>query len=324
MKRAPLDVAIVGSGIHGAHVAIRLLHERPRLRAGLRLIDPSGICLAEWQRQASGQGMDQMRSTAVHHLDVEPKSLLAYARAADRGSELLQPYQRPSYSLFADHCRFVLRRFAMEELVLPRRVESIARTPLGYRLELADGALDARLLVLAPGLRGHERVPDWASRLVALAADRVRHATAVEIERERLDALRVLIIGGGLTAATLAARAVRGGARVTLSSRRPLDARLFDADPGWVGPKYLGAFFAEEEPEARLRMIERARGRASVTPEMLERLRAARGEGRLEIRFDDEVVEAWAAPRMVHVRLRRQSAVRSFDRIWLATGFAPA
>jgi hypothetical protein len=324
MNPPPLDVAIVGGGVHGSHVAVRLLHERPGLRAGLRLIDPSGACLAEWQRQTSGQGMEQMRSTAAHHLDVDPESLLRYARQSDRERELLPPYQRPSFALFGDHCRLVLRRFGLEELVVPERVEAIVRTPQGYRLELSHGAIETRTLVLAPGLRGHERIPGWASRLIVFASRRVRHAADVEIERERLEGSRVLVVGGGLTAATLAEGAVRRGARVTLVSRHALERRLFDTDPGWVGPKYLRCFFAEAKPEARLRMIERARGRASVTPELLDRLSAACRDGSLEILCEEEVVDAWPEPGSLFVRLRKRPAEMSFDQVWLATGFAPA
>jgi glycine/D-amino acid oxidase-like deaminating enzyme len=319
----PLEIAIVGAGIHGSLIAVRLLDERPELRAGLRLIDPSGTCLAEWQRQTSGQGMEQMRSPVAHHLDVAPESLLGYARGHGRERELLRPYQRPSLAVFDDHCLSVIERWRLQELVVPGRVEAIVRMARGYRLELSTGTIESRALVLAPGLRGHERIPDWARPLVVSEPSRVRHAVDVVIDSEPVHAARVAVVGGGLSAATLTAGAVRRGAKVTLVSRRSLEARLFDTDPGWVGPKYLRWFHAEARPEARLRMIERARGRAAMTPELLDELDARRRAGSLEI-VSGEVVAVRPEPAALSVRLSAQAAECRFEKIWLATGFAPA
>ncbi len=321
---APLAIAIVGAGIHGTLIAARLLHERPSVWAGLRLVDPSGSCLAEWRRQTTGQGMDQMRSPAAHHLDVAPESLLRFARRHERECELKPPYQRPSLGLFGDHCRSLVGSFRLEDRIVPERALAITRTAEGYRLELSKGAIDCRALVLAPGLRGQERIPDWAAPLVASEPSRVRHAADVEVGSEPLQGRRVLVVGGGLTAATLADAAACRGARVTLVSRHPLQCRLFDTDPGWVGPKYLRPFHAEASPEARLRMIDRARGRASVTPELLDRLSACRRAGRIEILSDNEVVAVRREPGGLGVRLLGPSDLRPFDRIWLATGFAPS
>jgi cation diffusion facilitator CzcD-associated flavoprotein CzcO len=264
-----------------------------------------------------------MRSPVAHHLDVEAESLLEYAHRHGRERELLQPYRRPSLGAFDDHCRSVIDRFRLQELVVPGRVEAITRTARGYRLELTRGAIESRALVLASGLRGHERIPDWAGALVGPEWSRIRHAAEVKIGDEPLDGADVLIIGGGLSAGTLAAGAVRRGAKVTLVFRRPLEARLFDADPGWVGPKYLRWFHAEERPEARLRMIERARGRAAMTPELLDELNARRRAGSLVI-VCGEVVAVRPEPAALSVRFSAQAAERRFETIWLATGFAPA
>lgn len=319
--------------MHGCAVAIRLLHARPELRGGLRLVDPSGSCLADWTRRAWGQGMEAMRSPAAHHLDVEPESLLRYAQAYGREAELAPPYHRPSLQLFMDHSRRVFAKYRLEELVVPTTVVGVEQGSEGYRLACADGTtLQARWLVLAPGLRGQAHLPAWAAAVARRAPSAVAHVEQVDIRREDVFGREVLVVGGGLSAATLADAALRRGARVALVSPHRLTVRLFDADPGWVGPKYLGLFQREPDAEARLRMIRRARGGGSVTPELLVQLRSLEAEGRLRIREEDEVVEArWdGRAGVVAVKLRGSGPGGSgpeeemrVHRVWCCTGSDP-
>jgi hypothetical protein len=325
MHERSLDVAIVGAGVHACVVAVRLLHEWPALRATLRLVDPSGRCLDDWARRARGQGMDAMRSSGAHHLDVAATSLLDYARAHGREAELAPPYARPSLALFMDHSRWVIECARLEALVTPTTVVDVERTTGGYRLHGADGTtIRARTLVLAPGLSGHERVPAWVRELARDAPDAVAHVESLDLPAEAVAGEHVLVIGGGLSAATLANAAVVRGAAVTLASRHPLEARLFDADPGWVGPKYLSLFQREPDPDARVRMIRRARGRGSVTPELLASVRHHEREGRLRVLEGREV-------RAARYRARDRAITVRFDdggtldahRAWSCTGFAP-
>jgi FAD-NAD(P)-binding len=325
--RHELAVAIVGAGIHGCAVAVRLLSAAPELRAALRLFDPAAACLAEWTERSWGQGMEWMRSPGVHHLDVAPMSLLEFARAQSRERELAVPYARPSLQLFMDHCRAVLRSLRLEELVVPAAIGHVEPSANGYALVCADGReIETRALVLAPGLRGHERLPEWPRALAASGGDRVSHVGRLDLRQQRVAGERILVIGGGLSAATLTAAAVRRGAGVTLVSRHPLASKLFDADPGWIGPKYLRLFQREEDPAARLRMVRRARGGGSVTPDLLATLERHATAGLVTLRIEDEVIAARWRPcaNGIGVRFRRQPDRECvFDRVWCATGFEP-
>ena len=327
MPGARIAVAIVGAGIHAAVVAVRLLHEWPSLVRSLRLVDPSGACLSDWQRRTWGQGMETMRSPGAHHLDVAPESLLDYARAHDRERELFAPYHRPSLQLFMDHSRWVVGGRELDALVVPTRVVDVEPTVGGYRLCGADGmTLDTRTLILAPGLLGQERMPAWTTALARRDSKLATHAESLDVRTEHVVGERVLVVGGGLSAVTLADAAAERGARVTLVSRHRLDARLFDADPGWVGPKYLSFFQSEPDPEARLRMIRRARGRGSVTPELLERLRYRQRDGRVEILEETEVLGALYEDRRgtTRVTFDREGRQERFHRVWCCTGFEPS
>lgn len=327
MDPRALSVVIVGAGIHATVVAVLLLHEWPHLRAGLRLVDPAGTCLSDWQRRTWGQGMETLRSPGAHHLDVAPESLLAWARAHGREGELLAPYHRPTLQLFMDHGRWVIARHRLDELVIPAAVVGIEPRRDGYALACSEGTtVHARHVVLAPGLRGQERLPPWVPKLARCRPRATAHAEALDIRHETVVGERILVVGGGLSAATVADAAAERGARVTVLARRRLEARLFDADPGWIGPKYLRFFQSDPDPEARLRMIQRARGGGSVTPELLERLRRRQAKGRLRILEDAEVLDArWDERReTVSVVVGRDMRVERFDRVWCCTGFEPS
>src|SRR5712692_7019655 len=327
MPDASLAVAIVGAGIHAAVVAVRLLHEWPALGQSLRLVDPSGACLSDWQRRTWGQGMETMRSPGAHHLDVAPESLLDYARAHGRERDLFPPYHRPSLQLFMDHRRWAVARHGLDALVVPANVVDVELTEDGYRLYGADGTtIDTRTLILAPGMRGQEHVPAWVAELARHDPKLAIHVESLDLRTEHVVGERVLVVGGGLSAATLADAAAERGARVTLMSRHRLEARLFDADPGWVGPKYLSIFQSEPDPDARLRMIRRARGRGSVTPELLERLRRHQGDGRIAILEETVILAARydEGRGMVRVTFDGHRREEPFHRVWCCTGFAPS
>ncbi|WP_456085757.1 hypothetical protein [Limnoraphis robusta] len=129
---------------------------------------------------------------------------------------------------------------------------------------------------------------------------------------------QILIVGGGLTSGHLALGMVARGATVTLMVRRQLREKLFDADPGWLGPKYLKAFEAESSWQVRSRMIQRARDGGSITPALMIQLRRAIRQGKL-ILLENCQVKAAIWDNNWQVECDRQEAL-TFDRIILATG----
>jgi len=73
----------------------------------------------------------------------------------------------------------------------------------------------------------------------------------------------VLIVGSGLTSGHLALGAIARGAQVIMMARRQFYEKLFDADAGWLGPKYLKGFYAEPCWKQRWQMIQSARNTIS-------------------------------------------------------------
>jgi hypothetical protein len=80
---------------------------------------------------------------------------------------------------------------------------------------------------------------------------------------------RIVVVGGGMTAALLALGAsTHGATTVTLMARRPLLQQPFNCDIGWWGNKYLNSFWQETNPENRMKMCRQGRHQASITPQV--------------------------------------------------------
>ncbi|MGB7441377.1 MAG: hypothetical protein WA919_09945, partial [Coleofasciculaceae cyanobacterium] len=133
------------------------------------------------------------------------------------------------------------------------------------------------------------------------------------------DGERVLIVGGGLTSGHLALGAVSRGARVTLMARRDFQEKLFDADPGWLGPKYLKGFAAESDWQKRFALIQEARKGSSLTPAVMLQLRRTARKGQVELKDNCEVVKVCWKGSFWQV-ICTNGEVLEFERIWLATG----
>ncbi|MEO0648446.1 MAG: FAD-dependent oxidoreductase, partial [Cyanobacteria bacterium J06650_10] len=107
--------------------------------------------------------------------------------------------------------------------------------------------------------------------------------------------------------------------------RRAFQEKIFDAAPGWLGPKYLKGFDAETDWEKRWQMIQQARNGGSFTPETLTRLRKFSREGRVFLYEQCQVTRAVWQEDHWQVQCDNSTvhdcfAHQSVDRIWLATG----
>ncbi|NET40290.1 MAG: lysine N(6)-hydroxylase/L-ornithine N(5)-oxygenase family protein, partial [Cyanothece sp. SIO1E1] len=135
----------------------------------------------------------------------------------------------------------------------------------------------------------------------------------------------ILIVGSGLTSGHLAVGAMKRGARVLMMARRTFQEKLFDADPGWLGPKYLKGFQAEPDMQVRWQMVQHARNGGSLTPVMMTHLRKLERQGQVTFYEHCQVAaanwqkNAWKVccdNHSVHTCMAHQP----IHRIWLATG----
>ena len=278
--------------------------------------------MKQWHHQFAAQKIPHLRSPAVHHPDPNSYELRRFAE--NRKNELIPPYDRPGTKLFADFCNQVIRRWHLEDKVYRGKVRQILpikhRSRSGFQLVLDDGkSLIARKVVLAIG-SGEIHFPEWVKRIdLDRPSDRLCHSVEVDLRHLHLAGERILVIGGGLTSAHLAIGAINLGAKVTLMTRKPLQEKIFDTDPGWLGPKYLKDFYAEKDWHLRWQMIHKARNGGSITPEMMLQLRKASREGKIFLNQNCQVSSAtWQDPNW-QIDCQDNSK-HQFNRIWLATG----
>jgi hypothetical protein len=126
--------------------------------------------------------------------------------------------------------------------------------------------------------KAHENIKTW---------DQIDFTNS-EFQEQNIKGKRIVIIGGGMTAALLALGAVsKQGegqpATITIIARRPLIQQPFNCDIGWWGNKYLNAFWQEPNPEYRMKMCRQARHQASITPQIWTALEDAVGLGKIKI-----------------------------------------
>ncbi len=317
-----IDIAIIGAGPQALTLVTHLLQKRQKLRPRFLVFDPCGTWMSRWQEQFDALEIPHLRSPAVHHPDPNPFALRQFAQ--NRNNELFPPYDLPGTKLFQEFCQDVIYQWELQDRVVRASVTCIEPvTDLGrprFRVALQDGqSVIARRVVLATGA-GKTITPDWVGKVPTLyPQEKLCHSQEVDLRNLQMKDERVLIVGGGLTSGHLAVGAIARGAKVMLMPRRQLQEKIFDAEPGWLGPKYLKGFWAQPDWEKRWEMIQQARNGGSMTPAMMLQLRRLERYGKLAFYEQCQVVEAqWQGSSwQVHCDDGQEYEC---DRIWYATG----
>jgi hypothetical protein len=316
-----IDIAIIGAGVHALTLTLHLLQKRQDLREKILVFDPSGDWLTQWHRQFAAQEIPHLRSPAVHHPDPDPFALRRFAE--NRPDELFPPYDLPSTKLFRDFCQNAIASQQLNERLIAAKVielEPILLPSQGFRLWQNNGhSITAKRFVLATN-SSIKQIPHWVERIAPnYPSDRLVHSSDLNLASQRLAGETILIVGGGLTSGHLALGAIARGAKVLLLSRRQFKEKLFDADAGWLGPKYLKGFHGETDWEKRREMVLTARDGGSMTPSVMTQLRREHHSGKLEFHPECEVSQAiWNGTKWQIICT--DGIELSCDRLWLATG----
>ena len=332
------------------------------------VLDRGHTFMEEWDARFAALEIPHLRSpAAAHPRAYEPQALMDYAVKHGRTSELIDPpsasYQRqrmatadgvnsipllyalPSTALFRDFCASLAAELP-HTWVRGEAAEVVKDARTGkYRARYVDGAtgapgwIVADAVVLATGPASVRNVPaplrpHVGTGCVTHTEEFLRNGETVASMASRLaggtvGAARLLVVGGGLTAAQAAIAAVAAGARVVLRSRRPLMTRAYDLSTGWLDQRHatrLRSEFLTTSVEERLKVVkEEVHGGSVPDSYMRELRRLVETSGRLELQVG-EVDEGTAVRvdgdgkdgRVVHVD------GEAFDHVILATGFSTA
>jgi len=197
-----VDWLIIGSGIHGTHLSLRLVAEAGVARTQLRVLDAEPEILGGFSRVIDAVGMAHLRSPSAHHLDLDPRALERYALSRDGRprARFYFPYRRPAVPLFAAHCRSLIAREGLEALRTHAEVTGVERCEGAWRVSAGSRSWTSRNVLLAPGAGGQLARPAWSE-----GHDAVVHVFDRAFERRLLgEGERIAIIGGGISAVQLA------------------------------------------------------------------------------------------------------------------------
>ncbi|CAK4033891.1 FAD binding domain [Lecanosticta acicola] len=221
-------------------------------------------------------------------------------------------YFIPPSDLFKEYCEWIAKRYDLldEHLILKAKVEEM---DFDFVEDLSS---DERLFTIkAAGEKGGEK---FYARSVVLA---VGAGNAPEVPRpfpqkgcphachafQPLDGVlkemrraNVLVIGGGLTSAQIADRAIRkGDHRVWQFMRGPMKVKPFDVDLSWMGKfrnHEKASFWSADTDEERSELVKSARGGGSITPRFAKISERHVRAGRLSIHTHTTVHSASFSP----------------------------
>ena len=312
------DWVIIGGGIHGVHVAARLIGEVGLARDRLCIVDPGDQLLDRWRTCTAQTGMTFLRSPSVHHLGLSPWSLEKFAGKKSKRPKGLfaRPYNRPSLALFNAHCDRVIEDLGLDACHLRARVTDAAIVDDDVTMRLSDGrTLHADRVVLAIGGGEHPELPSW----MPTHDSRAQHIFAKSFNGWPIEHEAVVVVGGGISAGQVALRLASEGHDVHLICRHPFRKHQFDSDAGWLGPKFMRGFQQEPCASARRAMITRARHRGSMPPDVVRDVKHAIHTGMIA-HHQSDVDRLTADPTSLHLTLTNGVSIPA-DRVLLATGF---
>ena len=317
-----LEWLIVGGGIHGVHLAARLIGEGgvdPKL---IGIVDPAEELLSRWRTCTKTTGMSHLRSPSVHHLERDPLSMqrLAGKRRNRKNGVFAYPYDRPSLEFFNTHCDRVIESHGLKKLHIRARATHCRVRKDCVKVTVEHGKeLKAAQVILAMGAGEHLEWPSWAPK----NDSNIQHIFAPDFcipSKEK--ARTVAVVGGGISAGQMAIRLVRAGAKVHMISRHGLRQHQFDSDPGWLGPKLMTRFEKEPDVVRRRSMITGGRYSGSVPPDIHRGIRRFIHQGKIEW-HEKDVKDLKVEGEISKIEFTNETSIK-VDRVLLATGFDSA
>lgn len=316
-------VTIVGGGVHGVHLAVRLLESGLIDRHELRIVDPAGL-LESFRRKCDQCGMTEFRSPFVHHVGTDPFALRDFARARGREDELRPTSvgaERPTVSLFFDHAEWLCDQHDLDSVHLDARATAIDDRRRRVEIETPQGRIRSQWCLLAVGHGRSRSYPEWAAELTATRP--VTHVWEPTFAPDEIgETSSVGVVGGGITAAQLATTLAEAPGRdVILFARSPFRVATLEASTDWMHVSGVGEKLHAHPPASRVReeTVAEARRDGTIPPYVFRRLRRALERERIELERS-EITVATEAGGTVVVTCRDGSAF-CLDTLVCATGF---
>lgn len=323
-----IPITIVGGGIHGVAIALRLLREMPTAAKQLAIVDRHPQPLTQWRDKTKRQGMTFLRSPAVHHISPDALGIVEYAERHNRTGELVPPYAQPSTQLFWDFCNAALTELTKHQIYYQFGVAKLrwdtGAGPFPFRLISTDKeGFRSRCVILAIGADDCAYIPPEFTQWQRQFPDRIIHASQFSVlAGQKIPPAKIVIVGGGLTAGTLTKSLSERGHSVALIARKPLRTEQFDFPPVWLGPKALTEFASETDFRWRYNIIQQNRGEGSITPDIMEVLIGAPNIDLYPETCIRNIVSVDRKGQTQHLQVETtQGVIREVSHVILATGY---
>jgi len=314
------EYAIIGGGIHGTHIANKLINDAGLDTSELVIFDPEGYGEVFDQR-TSDSGTDYLRSPEVHHTARDPFDLKSYAEARNRKDELISDGSnplRPSAELFLDHLDYVVESNGLEESLIEDYVTDL-HSDEALVLETSDGIYTTDCGVLSIG-EGRPNYPDFVEQVSdAAPVSHIFDSNFSSEDAQRYDG-ETVIIGGSITAGQLSgllSRECEGG--VTMMSRSPIELELVEADPKWINWNHIEDELHSLETEERHQRVQEERYDGSMPSYVWDDLKNCLDEGNLRI-WHDEISDLEYDGQTLDLETEKDRRIDDAQVI-LATGF---
>ncbi|ULG74494.1 NAD(P)-binding domain-containing protein [Macrococcus brunensis] len=282
-----MNIIIIGGGIHGITIALRLLQDHVITKEALQIMEP-GPYTQQWQQITSNIDMDYLRSPLVHHVHPNPYDLKKFAKTNEYTQAFSGYYQRPQLEMFNDHIQNAIKENDLEDCHVYDKAVALTKENHLWTVTGESGTYQASHIILATGLNHVHHIPDFLS---AVSPARYQHIFDYQQPLNKAD----VVIGGGITACH-AVRKLAADRPVTLIMRHDIRCHELDAEPGWLGPKNMKAFNQTQSYVTRREMIKEARHRGSMPMHLKQSLKYLEVKGKVNIikgdikKVDDQII----------------------------------
>lgn len=314
------EYVVIGGGIHGTHIANKVVNDLGLDASELAVFDPEGYGEVFDQR-TSDSGTEYLRSPEVHHVAENPFNLKAYAEGRNRDEELVSNGSnplRPSTELFMDHLDYVVKSNNLEESLIEDYVTDLRQDDT-LIVETEEDTYAAENAVLAIG-NGRLNYPDFAQELPESApVSHVFDSGFRSEDAQRYDG-ETVVVGGSITAGQLSgllSRKCEGG--VTMMSRSPIELELVEAEPEWINWSHIEDELHDLETEERHQRIQEESYDGTMPEYVWNDLKDCLDEGNLRI-WHDEVSELEYDGKTLDLETGKGREIEDAQ-VVLATGF---
>ncbi len=268
---------IIGAGIHGTHLATRLVHDKGVSQDQILLVDPYPP-LELWKRRTRNTGMRYLRSSETHHIGTGSSSLRRWVKKRGLASQAWSgKYSCPRRDLFNAHCDGVIAEYGLHDRWAQDRVVDLQPEDSGFLVQLASGReLQAENVVLAMGQPAGLQWPEW----IPPEAD-ARHLLDPDFDLTQLEGDEpICILGGGMTGSQ-AALSLSKTRRVHLLLRHQFRIQDFDFATDWAA--FAFSRLSRLDGQQRRSLIRQKKLLGSINPKTSSDLAARCRSGALSL-----------------------------------------